>query len=44
MKQYTQNPKLNDQLNKFDQHLQDTLNCDLVEHKYLENLTDSRGL
>ena len=43
MKQYTQNPKLNDQLNKFDQHLQDTLNCDLVEHKYLENLTDGWG-
>ena len=44
MKHYTQNPELNEQLNKFDQHLQDTLHCDLVEHKYLENLTDGRGL
>ena len=43
MKHYTQNPELNEQLNKFDQHLQDTLHCDLVEHKYLENLTDGWG-
>ena len=40
---YTQNSELNEQLNKFDQHLQDTLHCDLVEHKYLENLTDGWG-
>ena len=43
MKHYTQNPELNEQLNKFDQHLHDTLHCDLVEHKYLENLTDGWG-
>ena len=44
MKHYTQNPELNEQLNQFDQHLQNTLHCDLVEHKYLENLTDGWGL
>lgn len=44
MKQYTQNPELNERLNQFDQHLQDTLNCDLVEYKCSENLTDRWGL
>lgn len=44
MKHYTQNPELNEQLNQFDQHLQNTIHCDLVEHKYLENLTDGWGL
>lgn len=43
MKQYSQNPVLNERLNRFDQHLQETLNCNLVEHQYSENLTDGWG-
>ena len=43
MKHYTQNPELNEQLNQFDQHLQNTIHCDLVEHKYLEKRTEGWG-
>ena len=44
MKQYTQNPVLNERLNQFDQYLQDTLNCDLVKYQYSENLRDGWGI
>lgn len=46
MKQYTQNPEFNELLNQFDQHLQNTINCDLAEyecdeiiHNNLEHIT-----
>lgn len=44
MKQYTQNPEFNELLNQFNQHLQNTINCDLAEYKCSETLTDNEGL